>query len=86
MDEYPTTNGGMQNGSSVGIYCAHCIHGFFCTYGADLYAQSVVSNKIFALDLSRNFIKSALLVGQGEKGLFSNSSRIKSHQQKKHQK
>ena len=32
--------------------------------GADLYAQSVLSNKISASELSREFIKSALLVGQ----------------------
>ncbi len=35
---YPTTNGGMQNGSSVGI-STHCSH-FFCTLGAD-FACSV---------------------------------------------
>ena len=57
---YPTTNGGVQNGSSVGID-AHCTH-VFCTIG-DLYARSVHINKISALELSRKFIKSPLLVG-----------------------
>ena len=32
-------------------------------FGTDLYAQSVLINKIFASELSRKFIKSALLVG-----------------------
>ncbi len=41
---YPTTKGGMQSGSSVGIF----------------WHQFV---KIFASDLSRKLIKSALLVG-----------------------
>ena len=40
-----------------------CIHGF-CTLGADLYAQLVLTNKISASELRRKFIKSALLVGQ----------------------
>ncbi len=40
----PTTNVGMQTGSSVGIY-THCN---FCTFGADLYAQSVLISKISA--------------------------------------
>ncbi len=35
----------------------------FCTFGADLHAQSVLSNKISASELTRKFIKSALLVG-----------------------
>ncbi len=41
------------------------LHGtrFFCTFGANLYAQLVLLNKILALELSRKFIKSALLVG-----------------------
>ena len=58
---YPTTNCGMQNGSSVGI-CTHCTHAF-CTFGADLHAHSVLNNKISASKLSRTFIKTALLVG-----------------------
>ncbi len=37
---------------------------FFARFGADLYyAQSMLSNKISASELSRKFIKSALLVG-----------------------
>ncbi len=35
----------------------------FCTFGADLYSQSVLINKISASELSRKLIKSALLVG-----------------------
>ncbi len=36
---------------------------FFCTFGTDLYAQSVLTNKISASELSRKFIKGPLLVG-----------------------
>ncbi len=36
----------------------------FCTFGADLYAQSVLINKNSASELTRKFIKSAGLVGQ----------------------
>ena len=32
---------------------------FFCTFGADVYAQSALINKISASELSRKFIKSA---------------------------
>ena len=32
-------------------------------FGADLYAQSVLINKISASELRRKYIKSALLVG-----------------------
>ncbi len=39
------------------------LHTRFCTLGADLHAQSALSNKIFASELTRKFIKSALLVG-----------------------
>ena len=39
------------------------LHTRFRTFGADLYAQSVITNKIPVLKLSREFIKSALLVG-----------------------
>ena len=59
--KYPTTNGGMQNGSSVGI-CTHRVH-VFCTFGSDLHAQSVLIDEISASELSRKFIKSELLVG-----------------------
>ena len=45
------------------MYCMHIAHTSFCTFGANLYAQSVLINKIFASELSRKFIKSALLVG-----------------------
>ena len=38
----------------------------FCTFGADLHAQSALSNKISASELSRTFMKSALLVGLAE--------------------
>ncbi len=41
----------------------YTLHTRFCTFGADLYAQSVLSNKISASELSRKFIESALLVG-----------------------
>ncbi len=59
---YPTTNGGVQNGSSVGIG-TRCMHVFLHVLGADLHAQSVLVNKISASELSRKFIKNALLVG-----------------------
>ena len=38
-------------------------HTYFRTFRADLYAQSVLINMISAAELSRKFIKSALLVG-----------------------
>ena len=41
----------------------HNAYTFFCTFGADLYAQSVFINKISALELSWKFIKGALMVG-----------------------
>ncbi len=50
-----------KNESSVGI-CTRCIH-VLARLGADLYAQSVIINKISASELSRKLIKSALLVG-----------------------
>ncbi len=59
---HPTTNGGMQTGSSVGMF-THCIH-VFCTSGADLYCQLALIHKISSSQLSGKFIKSALLVGQ----------------------
>ncbi len=43
--------------------CIYTLHTHFCTFGADLYAQSVLINKISESELSRKFIKSALLVG-----------------------
>ncbi len=42
----------------------HILHTRFCTFGTDLYAQSVLSNKISASEISQKFIKSALLVGK----------------------
>ncbi len=45
----PTNNSAMQNGSSVGMVCVHIA----CTFGTDLYAQSVLINKISASELSR---------------------------------
>ena len=36
---------------------------FFCTFGTDLYAQSVLINKTSTSELSWKFIQSALLVG-----------------------
>ncbi len=37
---------------------------FFACFRADLYAQSVIINKVSASELRRKIIKSALLVGQ----------------------
>ncbi len=39
----PTTNSGMQNGSSGSKYTLHSTH--FCTFGVDLYAQSALLTK-----------------------------------------
>ncbi len=41
----------------------YTLHTRFCTLGADSYAQSVLINKISASELSRKFVKAALLVG-----------------------
>ncbi len=57
----PTSNGGMQSGSSVGM-CPRCVH-VFGMLGTNLPAQSVLSNEISASELRRKFAKSALLVG-----------------------
>ena len=58
----PTTNGGMQKGKlSRNTYA---LHTRFRTFGDDLRAQSVLIDKISASELSRKFIKSALLVGR----------------------
>ena len=38
----------------------YTLHTRFCTFGADLYAQSVLINEISASELRRKFIKSAL--------------------------
>ena len=57
----PTTNGGMQNGSPVGI-CTRRIR-VFARFGADLHARSALSDKISASELSRKLIKVASLAG-----------------------
>ncbi len=41
----------------------YTFHTHFCTFGTNLHAQSVLSNKISASELRRKFIKVALLVG-----------------------
>ncbi len=61
----PTTNGGMQNGSSVGT-CTRCKH-VFARFGSDVCAQSVLIDKISASEPSWKFINSALLVGRVER-------------------
>ncbi len=62
----PTTNGGVRNGSSVGIiyYTLHT------TFGINLHAQLVLINKICASKLSQKLIKRALLVGKKLLGAF----------------
>ncbi len=56
VPNYPTTNGGAQNGElSWNTYT------FFTN--ANLYGQSVIVNKISASELSWKFTKGALLVG-----------------------
>ncbi len=44
---------------NTGMYILHTC---FCTFGADLHAQSMLINKASASELSRKFIKSALLL------------------------
>ncbi len=61
-NRYPTTDGGMQKVSSVGICSTRRIHGFR-TFGTDLYVQLALINKISASELSQKLIKSELLVG-----------------------
>ena len=59
---FPTTNGGVQNGRSVGT-CTRCTH-VFCTFWQRICMLSRCSvTKISASELRRKFIKSALLVG-----------------------
>ncbi len=41
----------------------YTLHTCLGTFGADLYAQSVLIDRNFASELSRKFIESALLVG-----------------------
>ncbi len=42
----------------------YALHTCFCTFGANSYAQSVLTNKISALELSRKLIKSRLSAGK----------------------
>ncbi len=42
----------------------YTVHTRFCTFGADLYAQSELISKISASELSQKFIKSELSVGK----------------------
>ena len=60
----------MQNGSSVEIP-PHSTWSLFARFGANLYAQSVIINKITALKLS--WIKVPLLVGYALNCLLSKS-------------
>ncbi len=57
----PTTNGGTQNESFSWNICT--LHTRFGTFGTNLCAQLVLTNKISASELSRKIIKSTLLVG-----------------------
>ena len=52
----------------------YTLHTRFCTFRADLYAQSVLINEISASELSRKFIKSALLAGQSRNRLSEKST------------
>ncbi len=70
------TNGGMQSGSSARNTCT--LRTRFCTLGTDSYAQSVLSSKISVPELSRKFVKSALLVGE-EKEANNNLSPVRSN-------
>ncbi len=58
----PTTNGGMQNGSSVGI-CARCTH-IFARLAPICMLSRCLATKSRHSELSWKSIKSALLVGQ----------------------
>ncbi len=60
---HPTSNAGMQNGScSLNTYTLHTR--FWRAWRRLACSRSVLSSKISASELRRNFIKSALLVGQ----------------------
>ncbi len=41
----------------------YTLHIHFCTFGADLYAQLVLINKISTSELTQKFIRSVFLVG-----------------------
>ncbi len=58
---FPTSNGGMQNGSSVGT-CTRCTHVFACLAPTGMLSRCL-STKNYALEIKRKFIKCALLVG-----------------------
>ncbi len=61
--DHPTTNnGGMQNGSSVGT-CTRCAHVFARLAPTRMLSRCLLA-KIPASELSRKFMKSALLVGE----------------------
>ncbi len=64
---YPTTNGGMQHESLVGTR-THCIH-VFARLALICKPSRCLLTKISASELSRKFIKSALLVGYSTKML-----------------
>ncbi len=59
---YPTTNGDVQNGSSVGMCSTRRTHAFARLAPICMLCRCL-SNAISASELSRKFIKSALLVG-----------------------
>ncbi len=58
---FPTTNGGMQNGSSVGIF-THCMHFFACLVLICMLSRCLLT-KFLQRSSLRKFIKGALLVG-----------------------
>ncbi len=57
----PTTNGGMQNGSSVGIRTC-CVHVFARSAPIFMLSRCLLT-EFCASELSRKFVKSVLLVG-----------------------
>ena len=60
----PTTNGGTQNGSRVGI-CTRWVHVFALLASICMLSRCLL-NRISASEISPKFIKSALLVGGKE--------------------
>ncbi len=56
---------------------AHVAYTFFARIGVDFYAQLVLSSKIFASELSRKFIKGALLVGSSSSSSSPSSGVIR---------
>ncbi len=59
---YPTVDGGVQNGSSVGI-CARCVQHVLASLAPTCMLSRCSLAKISASEVSRKFIKSVLLVG-----------------------